>query len=156
MTTKKTDSKPSRRCGNCTTCCIVMDTTAADPAGIAHAKCGKLCSGGCSIYDDRPEFCKTYQCTWLRGYFSNADRPDRIGVIVEAQETSFGPTWVIHAVHQTALKQERGKRIYDTLVSTGKPVIVLNTDGTRNAMNVSMANVQKIMAQRDRIRGAAK
>lgn len=73
--------KPSRTCGACNACCVVLDVAVVDsPAG---SPCQHLRpSGGCGIYDDRPETCRAVLCLWLSGHFGDAtQRPDRIGAM---------------------------------------------------------------------------
>jgi len=55
----------ARQCGTCTLCCKVMGIGALNkPAGqwCQHCTPGK----GCTIYDERPEECRTFSCDWLR------------------------------------------------------------------------------------------
>jgi hypothetical protein len=59
-------TKPAegRACGSCTLCCKVIGIGAlAKPAGAwcAHCKVGH----GCTIYETRPEECRTFFCMWL-------------------------------------------------------------------------------------------
>ena len=77
-----------RSCGGCTACC---KTHAAD---VWKAKGGEYCDRcqigvGCSIYEDRPEGCRTFKCHWLRGAGEESDRPDRLKVVVTSQHLSF-------------------------------------------------------------------
>jgi hypothetical protein len=39
--------------------------------------------GGCSIYPERPKICRVYRCMWLQGAFEDADRPDRVGAVLD-------------------------------------------------------------------------
>lgn len=60
-----------RTCGSCTLCCKVLGIDALDKH--PHQWCGHCKKGqGCSIYADRPDECRTFDC----GYLS---RPDHIG-----------------------------------------------------------------------------
>jgi hypothetical protein len=43
--------------------------------------CAHQCEEGCAIYKNRPESCKGFVCSWLKGKFYEGDRPDRIGVM---------------------------------------------------------------------------
>ena len=54
-----------RECGTCTLCCKVLGIGALDkPAGTwcPHCRPGQ----GCTIYESRPEECRTFLCDWLR------------------------------------------------------------------------------------------
>ncbi len=54
-----------RSCGSCTLCCKVYEVPPVDnkPAGIwcKHCKPG----AGCAIWQDRPQFCRDFQCMWI-------------------------------------------------------------------------------------------
>lgn len=80
----------SRLCGPCTVCCVVpVLPKTAKPVGKKEAgvPCSKLtntCSaGGCSIYSTRPKVCREYECQWKVGWFTDEDRPDKSGLLVE-------------------------------------------------------------------------
>ncbi len=53
----------SRACGACTLCCKVMGIKALDKP--RDVWCSHASRGGCSIYADRPEECRTFSCLWL-------------------------------------------------------------------------------------------
>ncbi|MEN8161710.1 MAG: hypothetical protein ABFS41_16695 [Myxococcota bacterium] len=38
---------------------------------------------GCSIHAERPAICRAYRCLWLAGGLDEADRPDRLGAILD-------------------------------------------------------------------------
>lgn len=38
---------------------------------------------GCSIHPTRPRICRAYRCLWLRGGLDEADRPDRLGAVLD-------------------------------------------------------------------------
>lgn len=48
----------------------------------AGVQCKHCTNGnGCSIYDDRPTSCRTFQCMWLQGDLDS--RPDNSGYMLE-------------------------------------------------------------------------
>ncbi len=73
---------PGKSCGPCTMCCSALE--------IAELKksAGQLCGdcrlgGGCSIYSDRPQVCRDYECEWLtRRDLPRPLRPDLVGAIL--------------------------------------------------------------------------
>lgn len=76
-----------RRCGDCSLCCDVRGVVALDkPPGQA---CSHLSEGRCGIYADRPEECRSYYCAWRLGFLREGDRPDRTGIVPDAQ-VGFG------------------------------------------------------------------
>jgi hypothetical protein len=45
---------------------------------------------GCAIHATRPSLCRAYTCLWLAGGLEEADRPDRLGALLDV--VSSGPT----------------------------------------------------------------
>ena len=80
--TNKLESK--RECSGCTACCEGW------LGGEAHGKkfqsgcpCHFKGESGCSIYDARPQFCKTFNCEWLvNNDLPQWMKPNVSGVIV--------------------------------------------------------------------------
>lgn len=74
-----------RSCGQCRECCIHVKVDAFDkPAGVhcQHLNILQDC-GACGIYENRPSECARYTCAWLEGYFPEAMRPDKSGLLLE-------------------------------------------------------------------------
>ena len=71
-----------RGCGSCSLCCVALRV---DELGkLAGEPCPKLDpAGGCSIHATRPAVCRGYQCHWSKGGLELADRPDRLGAVVD-------------------------------------------------------------------------
>lgn len=75
-----------RPCGPCTACCttlIINEPQLVSPAG---STCPHVCAGGCAIHGPRqPESCRTFYCNYTINpdRLSDAERPDRVGAIVE-------------------------------------------------------------------------
>ena len=47
--------------------------------------CRHECAAGCAIYDEKPEECTVYKCSWLEGYAGGEDeRPDTVGLVAHA------------------------------------------------------------------------
>lgn len=72
---------PVRECRECTACCSTMSIPSLDKPSCR--KC-KHQSSSCDIYESRPKECSTYSCWWRRGFGEEADRPDKLGVILDA------------------------------------------------------------------------
>jgi hypothetical protein len=52
-----------KSCGACMMCCIVLEIDELKkPAGPACRNCA---FPGCSIYPDRPQVCRDFECEWL-------------------------------------------------------------------------------------------
>jgi hypothetical protein len=79
---------PGRACGTCYACCEVSEID--DPA--LRKRPYSLCpyhQGGCTVYETRPETCRTFHCLWRRlaGLPDDA-RPDELGVLFAFQRES--------------------------------------------------------------------
>jgi hypothetical protein len=77
----------TRACGSCTQCCKTMKVEApslhkAKDVWCPHCEIGR----GCTIYAERPQPCRDFECLWLRGSGSEAMRPDRCKVVLTAPE----------------------------------------------------------------------
>lgn len=60
----------ARQCGSCNLCCDILEVAAVDkPVNqlCRHWETGK----GCTIYDRRPQMCRSFSCAWLQGHFSD-------------------------------------------------------------------------------------
>lgn len=58
-------SASQRSCGTCTLCCKVYRIDdLGKPAGKWCAHCA--IGSGCTIYDDRPQQCRAFDCMWLQ------------------------------------------------------------------------------------------
>ena len=77
--------KNFRPCGECDACCVW-------PTGNVYGHefgCGKSCKflsdskeNKCSIYNERPDFCKSFQCAWSQHLIPEEMRPDKCNVLV--------------------------------------------------------------------------
>jgi hypothetical protein len=92
---------PGRACGSCTACCKISSIDVPSlrkPAGIM---CPNCTGTNCSIYDTRPEPCRTFFCLWRKvATMPDALRPDRIGVMftiesIAAPQNPFERQFVI-------------------------------------------------------------
>lgn len=70
-------------CGNCTACCKLLNIQETD------SKPGDYCKYcnpgvGCRIYNERPECCKIFECSWKQMKNAGEElRPDKCGVLFE-------------------------------------------------------------------------
>ena len=70
-----------RDCGSCTSCCTLLEVT---DAGKAVNEWCKYCEAGkgCTIYDQRPQMCRSFSCAWLQGHLNDDWYPERAGIVV--------------------------------------------------------------------------
>ena len=82
-----------RKCGSCVSCCAVP-SLAVLPYKDFGERCSKVCRKGCSIYDTRPDGCRSYECHWLHnGFLETKHRPDKIGIIFDDGEIRKEGFW---------------------------------------------------------------
>lgn len=87
-----------RACGPCSLCCHVLRVDElSKPAGrdCLHQRS----AGGCAIHASRPGVCRAYHCLWLQGGLEDAERPDRIGGVVDLETTGIGLRLAIREAH---------------------------------------------------------
>ena len=115
-----------RRCGECTACCDGW--MKADVYGHKMGD-GVACSyrkgSACSIYESRPQFCRSFMCGWLMptSPFPEQWRPDKIGLIIVADTWEQKRCWVLlHAGKEPTEDVLAGMRRHT--VSTGEPHII--------------------------------
>jgi Fe-S-cluster containining protein len=70
-----------RECGSCNLCCDILEVTAVEKP------MGELCrhwqtGTGCTIYDRRPQMCRSFSCAWLQGHLTEEWYPEKSGMVV--------------------------------------------------------------------------
>lgn len=73
-----------RNCFTCTVCCTL--TRVPELNKPEWSRCDHCIQSGCSIYDNRPESCRNFECSWLIGSVPESLRPDVCGVMIEEYE----------------------------------------------------------------------
>jgi hypothetical protein len=70
-----------KQCGSCTSCCTLLEVT---DAGKSVNEWCKYCEAGkgCTIYDSRPQMCRSFSCAWLQGHLNDDWYPERSGMVV--------------------------------------------------------------------------
>jgi hypothetical protein len=60
--------------------------------------CHFLKGGRCSIYESRPEVCRSFVCGWLMpgSLFPEDWRPDKVGFIIQPADWAGGRFWLVH------------------------------------------------------------
>lgn len=74
-------SAARRECGSCTSCCTLLEVEAVGTSvneWCKHCEAGK----GCTIYDDRPQMCRSFSCAWLQGHLGDDWFPETSGLVV--------------------------------------------------------------------------
>ncbi len=75
-----------RPCGDCAACCEghLIGNAWGNKFG-AGKKCIFLVKQECTIYHDRPETCRKYQCMWSQGIFPEWMKPNKCGLMISAE-----------------------------------------------------------------------
>ena len=84
------DRIEERECGGCTFCCKAKGIDDLDPPKPSWEICQHACEAGCSIYEERPRSCQVYACAWRMGIGRDSARPDKIGVMIDAEVLEDG------------------------------------------------------------------
>lgn len=102
----------SRSCGECEECCRVVGVAELNKP--YHTPCVHQTGSGCAIHGDHPTECKDYKCAWLQGILPEAARPDKSGILVDAEG---GDEWVvIQECRQGALRSPAGRELVNLIV----------------------------------------
>ena len=67
------------KCGDCNICCTVLSVK--DMTEVNQV-CRNSKDKGCSIYNNRPEGCKHFNCAYLTSGWKEEYRPDKSGIMV--------------------------------------------------------------------------
>lgn len=135
----------TRKCGDCSVCCTVL--------GVPELKkeAGEACSNckpgwkACKIYKDRPESCSSFECMWLEGHFANADKPDKIGVVLQADEhPEFGYIVTVHERKRGDAKKGRAAALVEKLARGMVLFVVPPDEGDRRLVCSNPKLTQKV------------
>lgn len=77
------DASEPRACGECSLCCTVLRVDELRKLGGTHCLHQDVSGPGCAIHATRPGICRAYRCLWLGGALEEADRPDRLGAVLD-------------------------------------------------------------------------
>ena len=98
-----------RTCGDCQVCCYATRIDKLNKP--AFQRCELQCATGCSKYEERPDECRNYKCTWLIGFGNEDSRPDKLGVSFTARShPQLGPWVSAHVVDRKRLESEQFKQ----------------------------------------------
>ena len=122
-------------CGECSECCELLEIpTIKKPK---KTICDNVCSsGGCSIYQDRPSECRTFQCLWSEGYTGDGQRPDKSGIMAYHVDTQYGRTLLILEIKEKAFlkRSSQKERLIKFAEKRNTPVFISSFDGETTAM----------------------
>lgn len=114
------------KCGECNVCCkaCVIDEI-QKPAGTI---CWLYVDKGCSVYENRPEPCKLYQCVYTtQNSLDTKYRPDNLGVLFEQPLNK--QYWVGIELVSGALNTEACARLIRAMNNDGARILLKYLDG---------------------------
>ncbi len=113
----KMAAAPGKSCGACTMCCSALEIAELKkPVGRVCENC--RLGGGCSIYADRPQVCRDFECEWLtRRDLSRNLRPDLVGAIL-MEDAESDEYWAVCAPERPMAW--RHPRVFAHLVGAAK------------------------------------
>ncbi len=129
---RKLEPLAERSCGSCTLCCKLLgvketrfDTDSKEWDELFDKLSNKWCvhcdvGKGCKIYEERPEPCESFQCSWLLGFLGPEFRPDKtrcvyyVGDIWNQQGTTR-KVWCIAEDTPMITRNGVGRKLVDTL-----------------------------------------
>ena len=127
--------KKIRECGDCSVCCEVLEIPAINKP--KKTICPNVCDGGgCSIYQERPSECRTFQCIWSEGYTGCGQRPDKSGIMAYHIDTKYGKTLLILEIRENAFmhRSSQKERLIKIAEKRNTPVFISNYLGETLAM----------------------
>lgn len=72
-------------------CCTVLRVDELGKLGGTPCVHLAAARGGCGVHATRPGICRAYRCLWLRGALDDADRPDRLGAVLDVTSEGAEP-----------------------------------------------------------------
>lgn len=122
----------ARQCGGCSLCCTVLRVDELSKTG--GTPCPKLrpAGHGCSVHPTRPGICRAYRCLWLRGGLDGADRPDRLGAVLDVVSAGGSAFLAIREAEAGAFERSPRLREIAARFRESMPVRVTSADDVMN------------------------
>ncbi len=143
-------------CGSCSVCCTVLGIEELEKS--PNEDCRHLIpldlggsppqGGCCTVYNDRPKACQTFECLWLMGVFGNQNphhRPDRLGLMFDVQPDNFvaGPIPTAREAWPGSSRSGPGLEFLQDM-SKKCMILIMRRDGSRSIVGppTLMKNLQ--------------
>lgn len=147
------DVLQERECGGCTECCDLLGVPEFGKK--AHQGCQFADRGtGCRVYRVRPRSCRRFDCLWKQGWFDEAERPDRTGVILamQYQHATQRPTLTLYVRDAAWERNPRLRALVQRHSAEQTIVVVSPTEhsilASEAEAEVVLANVNAFLARR--------
>jgi hypothetical protein len=92
----------------------------------------------CEIHDDRPRECRSFRCSWLRGYGAEQDRPDLSKVVIDTVPhlPPDAPDLIVRIaeVGVGGFQQEYAQRLVRSFIENGFFVLAMHLGGLREVL----------------------
>lgn len=113
----------ARECGPCSLCCDLFPVPELQKD--SGARC-RWCEPphGCAIHTSRPAVCRSFDCAWLRGAGTDAERPDLVRLFIAGTARLGGRLGTLCYAELDAVDVNL-PRLRELAARTGKPVFVL-------------------------------
>lgn len=80
-----------RQCGSWNACCDILEVAAVDKP--VNQLCRHWQAGtGCTIYERRPQMCRSFVCAWLQGHLDDDWFPAKSGIVVHFSQDAVNVT----------------------------------------------------------------
>ena len=128
MTTLLNNIQDERQCGSCSVCCTVGEVPELEkPAYVSckHIKTNEC--GSCSLYNSSnlPKVCASYRCSWLNGWGTDRDRPDKNNVMITMNMLENQIYFTAIELEEKAIFSFPAKTMLeDIVIETKIPIIV--------------------------------
>ena len=84
-------ARPARECGSCNACCDILEVAGVDKP--VNQLCRHWQKGtGCTIYERRPQMCRSFTCAWLQGHLDDDWFPAKSGIVVHFSQDAVNVT----------------------------------------------------------------
>jgi hypothetical protein len=132
-------------CGSCNVCCngSLIGEAYGNKFG-EGTPCSFLECDKCTIYDDRPEVCRNYECAYTQDIIPNLERPDLSGILTSVKTKIDGQQFLEsiivgpHNQHQVKLIDEFAKS-YNT-----KHTIINNTQPDVDCLSEVIETLKRV------------
>lgn len=131
-----------RECGDCTLCCLLLPVPGVK-VGV-NTNC-KFCTDKCSIHDNRPNICSTFDCEWLlKDEMSEDLKPNKCNVIFE-HINDYSVLCLVHFNDLDAWKREPVKSHIKKLNKDGISVAISSYTSEPNKFMLADGHTEKVI-----------
>jgi hypothetical protein len=144
----------NRTCGDCSVCCYVGEVKESIVNKPSCAVCPFL-DHGCTLFakPERPSVCNSFQCSWLRGFGDDVDRPDQSQVMVSVNRMNGG-TWINVMNLKPQAHLTTGKHIIiDVASKVDYPVIIVEYKNLKHGKGDYVIIKDSLQSRSTKIRG---